>query len=64
MTNKKYHRDVKKMMSSHNYYLKRQTNHFIFKHRQTRQQIVVSKSPSICGMRKTMRIIEKQKKTG
>ena len=66
MTNKKYHRDVKKMMSSHNYYLKRQTNHFIFKHIQTGHIIVMSKSPSISGgIKSTKKIIEKQlKKTG
>ena len=62
--NRKYQREIKKIMSSHNYYLQREVKHFVFQHRQTRQQIVVSKSPSICGMRKTMRIIEKQKKTG
>ena len=64
MTNKKYHRELKKIMSSHNYFLQRETKHFVFQHRQTRQKITCSKSPSICGMRQTMRIIEKQKKTG
>ena len=66
MTNKKYHRDIKKMMSSHNYYLKRQTNHFVFKHIQTGHIIVMSKSPSISGgIKSTKKIIEKQlKKTG
>ena len=51
------------MMSSHNYYLKRQTNNFIFKHIQTGHIIVMSKSPSISGgIKSTKKIIEKQLK--